>query len=437
LAILICLMGMLLSFSNAGAQVLVRMEIPSSPNPVGSGARAMGMGGAFIAIADDATAASWNPGGLIQLEKPEISFVGGYVYRSENNSFGNNPEASGSQSTDNVNLNYLSGAYPFKAFGHNMIVSLNYQRLYDFYRNWNFSLNMNGPPFVGPVQYNYDQKGALYALGLAYSVEIMPSFSAGLTINYWGDFIFANKWEQKYNQKARIQLGPFPGTSTSDKTEKYSFDGWNANFGFLWRMTEHWTLGCVFKTPFTANVAHEINSQDTTVFPTFPAANTSNTTHLTFNDKLQMPMSYGLGLAYRFSDKFTLSGDVYRTHWNDFTYKNYQGVETSPISGKAKGDSSIAPTMWLRFGGEYLIIREKYVVPLRAGIFYDPAPAEGSPDKFYGFAVGSGISYGRFVFDIAYQFRFGNGVGSSTLPGTNFSQDVREHTVYSSLIIHF
>ena len=36
-----------------------QVGIASSPNPVGSGARAMGMAGAFIAIADDATAASW------------------------------------------------------------------------------------------------------------------------------------------------------------------------------------------------------------------------------------------------------------------------------------------------------------------------------------------------------------------------------------------
>ena len=50
-------------------------QITSSPNVVGSGARALGMGGAFIAIADDATAASWNPGGLTQLERPEMSLV--------------------------------------------------------------------------------------------------------------------------------------------------------------------------------------------------------------------------------------------------------------------------------------------------------------------------------------------------------------------------
>ena len=33
------------------------------------------MSSAFIALADDATAASWNPAGLIQLEKPELSVV--------------------------------------------------------------------------------------------------------------------------------------------------------------------------------------------------------------------------------------------------------------------------------------------------------------------------------------------------------------------------
>ena len=65
----------------AFGQTIQRIEIPSSPNPVGSGARALGMGSAFIAVADDATAASWNPGGLIQLEKPEISSVGYFFHR--------------------------------------------------------------------------------------------------------------------------------------------------------------------------------------------------------------------------------------------------------------------------------------------------------------------------------------------------------------------
>ena len=38
------------------------------------GARSLAMGGAFIGLADDATAAFSNPAGLVQLASPEVSF---------------------------------------------------------------------------------------------------------------------------------------------------------------------------------------------------------------------------------------------------------------------------------------------------------------------------------------------------------------------------
>ena len=85
-----------------------QLQISSSPNPVGSGARAVGMGGAFIAVADDATAASWNPGGLIQLERPEISMVGSYFDRTDDFSSDSSSDPSGKSRTDSLDLNYLS-----------------------------------------------------------------------------------------------------------------------------------------------------------------------------------------------------------------------------------------------------------------------------------------------------------------------------------------
>ena len=42
---------------------------------MGVGARALGMGGAFTAIADDATAAYWNPAGLTKIENIEATFM--------------------------------------------------------------------------------------------------------------------------------------------------------------------------------------------------------------------------------------------------------------------------------------------------------------------------------------------------------------------------
>ena len=35
----------------------------------GVGARALGMGSSFVSVADDATAAYWNPAGLVQIQK--------------------------------------------------------------------------------------------------------------------------------------------------------------------------------------------------------------------------------------------------------------------------------------------------------------------------------------------------------------------------------
>lgn len=42
---------------------------------VGAGARALGMGGAFVAVADDGTTAYWSPGGIRSLKSKEINFM--------------------------------------------------------------------------------------------------------------------------------------------------------------------------------------------------------------------------------------------------------------------------------------------------------------------------------------------------------------------------
>ena len=42
---------------------------------IGNGARALGMGGAFVALSDDATACYWNPSGLGQIQKSQLAFM--------------------------------------------------------------------------------------------------------------------------------------------------------------------------------------------------------------------------------------------------------------------------------------------------------------------------------------------------------------------------
>ncbi|HEY5037458.1 MAG TPA: hypothetical protein VIJ93_00130 [bacterium] len=51
---------------------------------MGVGVRAMGMSGAFAAIADDPSAAYWNPAGLAQLEEPQLLGMYGSYYNDKN-----------------------------------------------------------------------------------------------------------------------------------------------------------------------------------------------------------------------------------------------------------------------------------------------------------------------------------------------------------------
>ena len=53
-----------------------RAQSTIEPPIVSPGARSLGLGGAFVAVADDATAAWANPSGLMQLVRPEISLEG-------------------------------------------------------------------------------------------------------------------------------------------------------------------------------------------------------------------------------------------------------------------------------------------------------------------------------------------------------------------------
>ena len=192
----------------------------------------------------------------------------------------------------------------------------------------------------------------------------------------------------------------------------------------------------MFKSPFEADLDIHSKFDSIVTSPEFPELESIVSQRNSENKHMDMPMSYGFGLAYRFTDEFTVSADIYRTEWGDFEITG-KGENTSPITGLPSGESDIDATHQVRLGAEYLFIEPGYVIPVRAGTFYDPAPAEGSPDDYYGLSAGTGIAKGPFVFDIAYQFRWGNDVGESILQNLQFSQDVREHTVYASMIVHF
>lgn len=420
--------------------------IASSPNPVGSGARALGMGGAFIAVADDATAASWNPAGLVQLERPEFSIVGDYSYRKEDFSSSIRPEIDTSSSTDTTQLNFLSITYPFALLNRNMTLSANYQRLYDFDRNFDHPRNLAGA-VIGRETVNFDQDGYLGAMGLAYALELTPRLSIGTTLNIWTDkFGVRNGWDLTVRTQSvitAINSPPF-GVIPIDpplqidvtlEDEYENFSGTNWNFGLLWNINDYFSLGAVFKTAFKGDLDHTHTVTERDASGTITSFN-----EIKEDAHLHLPMSYGGGLSCRFSDRFTMDLDVYRTDWSEYYIEDGQGNKFSGVDGRLKGQSDVEDTTQVRLGAEYLfLLPERHLsVPVRGGIFYDPEPKEGDPEDFYGFSLGTGIGYKKFIFDVAYQFRWANNVDGENLISTGDTEvDVRQHSVLASVIVHF
>jgi len=223
--------GSLLSPAAPSAPAFSAPTIFSAPLPSGSGARALGVAGAFTAIADDATAASWNPAGLTQLERPELSFVYRLKHDQLSHWSGNSDYHVGEDNYENNALNYLSAVLPLRLFEHTAVFSLNYQEVYDFSQRfharfkdrssstdrrtqsetstdtlYNHYILDNG--YVDVTEYltthkttlldqtlnsstlgklNFEQEGSVQAVTPAFAFQATPKLSFGMALNVYQD----------------------------------------------------------------------------------------------------------------------------------------------------------------------------------------------------------------------------------------------------------
>lgn len=409
------------------------MQMNATPNPVGSGARALGIGGAFIAIADDATAASWNPGALLRLKRPEISFVGS-CFSGRRKFLDSHVSGDINDISDpSLHINYLSIAYPFLLWKRNMVFSLNYQHLYEFSMDTVFSWY---DPLIDMEKTSQKrQKGALDALSPAFAIQVNPSLFLGIAANFWLDDMPGNYWEN-----LNIISGEKTGGSVRTYGrlyEGYDFSGFNTTLGFLWRISHRLTIGGVAKTPFAAKITREWTYLGVEEHPGNPTLNQ----YITDSDReyltLHMPISYGIGTSYHFSNTFLAAFDVYRTQWEDYLLCYPTGERLSPINNKLDYEANIEPTIQARFGAEYLLKRNSGIIPIRFGIFYDPEPAEGRVDDFYGAGAGTGFLCRRFSFDMAYQYRFGEKRHVEAILNEYIDAKITQHYLYTSMVLYF
>ncbi len=383
--------------------LVAQTQIPIAPEPVGSGARALGQS-AFIAVADDATAASWNPAGLINLERPEASFVGAWKTNTIDLTSANPDISYDGDSWSLGEINFMSYAQPLEVGNTDVVISVNYHQVYDLGMEFNKKY----------VNQNRIEKarseGAISAYSLAggLSVPSCPEITVGASIN-WHTQSLLNGYVRQV--KETWHWRDFDSTVTLKDTLD-DLRGHNFTFGLLWDVYEKQenllTLGFVCHTPFTAEMEQEL---------------VVNGIPVVIPDHLDMdfPLSLGAGANYRFTDSLSAAFDVQWTDWSEFTYTD---ADHTP------NDDTLA----YRLGGEYLFLEgaRESVLACRGGAFYEPRPAWKEILPVYGLSAGLGWTFReQFSLDFAYQYR----LGEEGLE--DFDYKIKEQFFVASVITYF
>jgi long-subunit fatty acid transport protein len=366
-----------------------------------------------------------------------MSVVADTRHRRESLAFETHPEASGAKNINTFDLNFFSATLPLNLFRRNMVFSVGYQRLFDFNRHWQFLFTEEDTNADSHQYWDFEQEGSLSALGVSVCIQIIPQLAVGATFNRWEPGIGENRWEQNYSMTGSGTASGEKFITSLKKRESFSFSAVNANFGFYWRVADGFTLGGVVKTPVEGDVRHTYRREKTIRFPGYPPADQKDITAYGEDEELRIPATYGAGIAWDISDEMTLSADLQYTDWQRCTYTTDRG-EVNAITGESAEESDVSSTLQARMGAEYRLKspKGKYVIPARAGMFYDPAPAKNNPDDFFGVSLGLGLTrINRFSLDFAYQYRFGE--STSLLPHHRLSNDVDEHSFYFSLIMYW
>jgi hypothetical protein len=428
-------LALLLAVSTASAQAEFDFT------RTGSGARAAGMANAFIGVSDDGTAASWNPAGLGQLRKPELSVVtttSGRTLRSEG--FRTRDDQSmfspGRSSYKTSYLDFASLAVPLTLGGKPVTFQGAWRRQYTIEFREALSITReplvpDGPPPVR-IDRNSDLVGAIDGISVAGAVKLTPRLALGGSVNFWrGDWTLAVDVAE--TPLAGSGLPAWRTTREANRVRGKSF-----TLGVMLTYPR-WSVGVLHQGPLRTGFSAD-ETVTTSGTPAAPPGRIDGTVHF--------PQAVGVGAAWRPAPRWTVDLDLIWDDWNAGALEGVGPAPTSLFDGLPIDRTSTRDTISANAGAERLFPGEGFVVPLRFGVAWEPqggrSPYTRDPVDFLMLAVGTGYNTNSLKFDAAFHFRwthfrdggeFGLTEGEPVLPSAVGERDVKEWRLKLSLIV--
>jgi hypothetical protein len=336
------------------------------------GARSMGFGGAFVALADDATAAFANPAGLVQLLRSEVSIEGRNWSYSSPYTVGGRlegvPSGNGIDTTvglrtavsdaDVTGLSFLSLAYPKKnwsfAFFRHELSNLEF-----FSETQGLFGDGNCCPIREPDQ-RATSKLEIYSYGLSAAYRISDTFDLGLGLVYYDASIETNAtlflWDDDSLEGLFGSNSYLPERSLLSVRGFSDDSDWGLTGGALWRLSPSWSIGGVYRDGPEIQNNLEGTAGEAGDFGVPPGEVFGRATGI-----VEFPDVYGIGFAYRAPDgRLTVT-----FQWDRVNY-------SSIVDSLDLDDQTVDDADELHLGAEYVFLRPTPIIAVRLGTWWEP-----------------------------------------------------------------
>jgi long-subunit fatty acid transport protein len=397
------------------------------------GARALGMGNAFIGVSDDYTATFWNPAGLAQMKR--LEFTGGI----RNYSYANDAVYHGVTSTETVSATALDNVgfvFPFPTVRGSLVFGFGYNR----YGNFNTGTLFNGfnpagsltqslKPSDGvrkynipyqvfltdtngnsPITKNVNQEGQVREGGnigewtFSGAIDLAENISLGLSLNVVSGIYSYNKHiVEKDTRQFYVNTSPALTADSAylrfnalvyDQLVESEISGGGVKVGLMYR-SDFFRVGTVVKAPYSIDIADVNTEQGQSSFdPTGGWKNLKPDSSYSFKTiydyTVSTPWSFGIGASWYPFTELLLAADVEYTDWSQVSWKNASDSQELSLE-IVKLQSLFRPTMNIRVGAEYFIPSTE--VRVRAGYINNPTKYKNLSSSYDETVITGGIGY--------------------------------------------
>jgi len=393
-----------------------------------AGAKAMGMGFAFTAQADDPSAIYYNPAGLTQLKGQNVMAGVTYVRENGGKFTGTTPLTGGAtESETQKTLDfYIPNAYYTRttnsgnvSYGVGIFAPFG---LGQEYKNRDTSIFRNQIT-------NIDLQTIVVNPTIAFNLNEVLSIGGGI------DFLYG----KAKLAKTLVLNNVAPGVPIGDNpVNVYNLglegDGtaWGYNFGLLLVPSKNVKVGFSYRSPFRLEIKDgDVDLRNISGTPIVPLGGatpqmvfggTSFSTKGTTT--VNLPATAALGVSCTFN-RLTVNADADWTFWHSYSSLNVAIKDDTALLTDTSSEKNWRDVMAVRIGAEYRVIDP---LSLRLGFAYDPSPVPAEtmgpelPDAArLQYMVGGGYKFRDWTFDLAYMYidkrdRTVNNQGSNQVP---------------------